>query len=188
MDEVVVARHGESEASSRGIVGGDTALTERGREQAEELGRQLSSDEFDLCLTSPAKRALETARLALSGRDTPVAVESELRDIEFGQWEGRPLEEYRRWVAGHSPTEAVRGGESRAATLSRIAGAFRGMLDRRERRLLVVAHGITVSALRDERPRPVVDSAPPGGSVRLTRSELEAAVDRLERWCESAAW
>ena len=37
MDDAVLARHAESEASARGVVGGDTPLTGRGRTQARAL-------------------------------------------------------------------------------------------------------------------------------------------------------
>jgi broad specificity phosphatase PhoE len=188
MDDVVIARHGESEASARGIVGGDSPLTDRGREQARELGERLAGQPLDLCLTSPRLRARRTAEIALAGRDLPHEVVPELADIDFGDFEGSSLEEYREWVRSHPPTEPAPGGESRVATLRRYAEAFRGLLAASERHVLVVAHGLTVRALLDERPRPVVANAPYADEFVLTRLELGQAVERLERWCESPSW
>src|SRR5690348_3797437 len=103
MDDVVLARHGESETAARGVVGGDAPLTERGRDEAAALGVELGAVQFDVCLTSAALRARETADIALEGRAVPREVVSELADIDFGDLDGRPLGEYREWIGAHAP-------------------------------------------------------------------------------------
>jgi probable phosphoglycerate mutase len=188
MDDVVLARHGESETAAHGVVGGDTPLTARGRAQAEALASELAALPFDVCITSAARRALETADVALAGRAVRREVAAVLGDIEFGELDGRPLDEYRAWIAARPPDAAPRGGESRVATLRRLCGAYRALLHRREQHVLVVAHGLTLAALTDETPRPVVAGVPYGSWIRLTRPELEAALARLERWCEAPSW
>jgi broad specificity phosphatase PhoE len=188
MDEVVLARHGESEASAAQIVGGDSPLTALGRKQARELGERIASLPADVCLTSNALRARETATIALAGRKVPIEIVHDLGDVEFGDFDGRPLEEYRDWIVAHPPSEAVPGGESRADTLRRFVRAFRAVLACTERHVIVVAHGLTIRALLDEHPQPVVAGAPYGHAVRLTRGELQTAVERVERWCKSPAW
>lgn len=184
MDDVVLVRHGESETAAAGMVGGDSALTARGREQA----RALAVRPVDVCFTSPALRARETAALALEGRDVPQTVLPELADIEFGECTGGPLAEYRAWIAAHHPAEAPPGGESRVETLRRFCRAYRVLLERPEAHVLAVAHGLTLSALTDDPPQPSVAGVPYGSTLRLTRAELQAAVARLERWCEAPAW
>ena len=184
MDDVVFVRHGESETAASGVVGGDAPLTALGREQA----RALAQGVFDICFTSPGLRARETAALALEGREVPQMVLPELADIEFGDFAGGPLSEYRAWIAAHHPAAAPPGGESRVATLTRFCRAYRTLLERAERHLLVVAHGLTLSALTDDPPRPSVAGVPYGSSLELARAELAAAVARLERWCEAPAW
>jgi broad specificity phosphatase PhoE len=188
MDEVVLARHGESEASAAGLVGGDSPLTEAGRAQARVLGTTLASFPADVCLTSRARRARETAEIALAGREIGIESLAELGDVRFGAFDGKPLEDYREWVAGHVPTDAPPGGESRVQTLRRFARAFRSVLARSERHVVVVAHGLTIRAVLDDRPQPVVAGAPYGAAVRLTHAQLHAAVERLEHWCESPSW
>jgi broad specificity phosphatase PhoE len=184
MNDVVLVRHGESEAAAAGIVGGDAGLTARGREQA----RALAGRAVDVCFTSPALRARETAALALEGRDVPRTVLPELADIEFGEFTGKPLPEYRAWIAAHDPAEAPSGGESRVDTLCRFCRAYRLFLECPEAHVLAVAHGLTLSALTDDPPQPSVAGVPYGSSLALTRAELAAAVARLERWCEAPAW
>jgi broad specificity phosphatase PhoE len=188
MDEIALARHGESVSAAQGIVGGDTGLTPRGREEARALGRRLRLVPIDLCVTSDASRARETAVIALGGRDVPVTVERGLGDIRFGSFDGRPLADYRDWIASHRPDEAPPNGESRVETLSRFARAFRALLAKNERCVLVVAHGLTVRSVVDPHPRPTVAGTPYGSCVQLRRAEFETAVARLERWCVAPSW
>lgn len=188
MDDVVLARHGESETAARRVVGGDAPLTGVGQEQARSLGRRLAALPFDVCLTSGALRARETAALALVGRNVPCEVLEELGDIDFGVFEGGSLEEYRAWIASHPPDEPAPAGESRADTVRRFVRAYRSVLERAESHVLVVAHGLTLSALTDERPRHTVAGVAYGSSIHLTHDELSTEVARLERWCEAPAW
>jgi uncharacterized phosphatase len=189
MDEIALARHGESEASALGIVGGDAPLTDRGRTQAQALARKIEGLALEICLTSEARRALETASIALADHDVPVEVVPEFRDAAFGAFEGRPLAEYRDWIARHPPdANPPGGGESRVATLRRFAFAFRCVLARRARLVFIVAHGLTLSAVVDPQPRPGVADLPYGTLARLRRAELEQAVAQLERWCDAPAW
>jgi broad specificity phosphatase PhoE len=188
MDEIALARHGESETSAHGIVGGDAPLTEAGRDQARDLARWLRDFPLEICIASTARRARETAEIAVEGRGIPVETDADLGEIGFGCFEGDSLVAYRAWVEQHAPDEARDGGETRVATLRRFARAFRRMLARPERHALVVAHGLTIRSVLDVRPRPIVADAAYGRGVRITHSELEAAVGRLETWCEAPAW
>src|SRR4051812_11527176 len=132
MDDVVFARHGESETAARGVVGGDAPLTERGRLEAAALGVELAAQPFDLCVTSSALRARETAAIVLEGRELLCEIDERLGDIDFGAFAGEKLDDYRSWIESHDPDEAPPGGESRVATLRRFCTAYRSLLDRRE--------------------------------------------------------
>jgi broad specificity phosphatase PhoE len=69
---------------------------------------------------------------------------------------------------------------------------FRRVLERPERTIFVVAHGLplryTLLALEDLDPTPIVEQVPLAEPYRLTRAELERATARLERWSQSPAW
>ena len=197
MDEAILARHGESEYSARGAVNGDVtvpvALTEVGREQARRLGELLRDQPIDLCVTSEFGRVIETADLALAGRDVPRLVLPELNDILVGEWEGKPLADYRVWARAHGPEDVTDGGgESRAATVRRYARAFRGLLDRPERVVLVVTHGLPIryllDAAADRDPTPIIDQVEHATAYRLSRDDVARGVERLERWCATPAW
>jgi broad specificity phosphatase PhoE len=188
MDDIVLCRHGESETATAGVVGGDADLTAAGQAQAHRLGRNLAQRPIDVCFTSPAARARQTAALALEGRHVPQTILPDLADIDFGAFSGMPLEEYRAWIAARAPTEAPPAGESRVETLRRFCRAYRTLLERAEAHVLVVAHGLTLSALTDDRPQPIVAGVRYGTSLHLTRDEFATKVARLERWCEAPAW
>src|SRR5919108_5766760 len=101
----VVARHGESTLNIERRVNGDpgvpVALTERGRDEARQLGTQVANLPLDLCVHTRFPRTRETAEIALAGRDIPFAVEPLLDDIDVGELDGAPLDEYRAWKHGH---------------------------------------------------------------------------------------
>ena len=64
---IILARHGETDWNAAGRVQGasDTNLNDKGRTQAEELGRRLaeSGEKIDICYASPKRRAFETAEI-----------------------------------------------------------------------------------------------------------------------------
>lgn len=197
MDEVILARHGESELSVVGTVNGDPAvacaLTPTGEEQARRLGERLSEIEIDLCATSEFERAWQTADLALAGRDVPRLVMPELNDVRFGEFEGRTLVDYRGWAAANEPTtEAPGGGESRAATVARYVRAYRTILARPEQTVLVVAHGLPIryvlNALEEKVPAPLVEQVAYAEPYALGHAEFERAADLLDGWATSPAW
>jgi broad specificity phosphatase PhoE len=197
VETAILARHGESELSAAGLVSGDPAeprgLTEIGREQARRLGELLADEPIDLCMTSEFVRVRQTADLALAGREVPRLVVPELNDVHFGhEFEGQPFDVYRAWARERDPTEAPPGGESRAGVAARYVRGFRRVLERPERTILVVAHGLplryTLLALEDLDPTPIVEQVPLAEPYHLTRAELERATARLERWSRSPVW
>jgi len=197
VDRVVLARHGESERSVDGLTNGDPSvdvtLTATGREEARRLGVELADDLIDLCVTSEFERAQETATLALEGRDVPRLVLADLNDIRFGEFEGRPLTDYRAWAHAHGPEDVCPGGgDSRAQTVARYVRAYRTILKRPEPSVLVVAHGLPVryvlDALEGRNPAAAVAQVPYAEPFRLDANELREAVELLEAWVASPVW
>jgi broad specificity phosphatase PhoE len=96
--EVLLLRHGETEWSASGRHTGrtDVELTDRGRAQARALGAAVASRSFALVLASPLRRATETCRLA--GLDG--TVDPDLREWDYGDYEGRTTPEIREEVPG----------------------------------------------------------------------------------------
>jgi broad specificity phosphatase PhoE len=142
----VIARHAESVLNLERRVNGDPSrlvdLTERGREEARQLGTQVANIPLDLCVHTRFSRTRETAVIALAGRDVPIRVEPLLDDIDVGDFDGAPLEEYRAWKHGHPRDVPFPGGESLDDAARRYAAGLRNLLERPEATVLVVCHEI----------------------------------------------
>ncbi|WP_308492392.1 histidine phosphatase family protein [Microbacterium terrisoli] len=85
---VVLVRHGETtwSKSGRHTSTTDVGLTAAGREQARSVGDALRAQRFALVLSSPRKRAHDTAVLA--GFDEPL-IDANLVEWDYGALEGR---------------------------------------------------------------------------------------------------
>lgn len=198
MQTLILARHGESECSARGIVNGDPTnvdcpLSERGEEEARALGRSLAGREIDLYSTSEFARTRQTARIALAGRELPWLELAELNDIKVGAFEGGALDLYVTWAHENAPEERPPGGgESRAEAAARYVRGFRIVLARPERTILVVTHGLAVSYLREaiagSEPRARHIPVPYARPFEYGERELSQALDRLEVWLRAPRW
>lgn len=93
--QIWLARHGETEWARLGRHTGrtDVPLTDVGRQQARTLGTRLAGHPFALVLTSPLKRATDTATLA--GFAASAQHEPDLREWDYGALEGRLTSEIR---------------------------------------------------------------------------------------------
>lgn len=195
---MILARHGESTASARGVLNGDPAagvgLTERGEEQARQLGRELTGVDLDLGVHTALPRTADTLELALTGRNVPVVEEPRLSDPRAGAFEGKTLDDYRAWAWNRgSGEDAPGGGESRLAVVDRYRAAYNDLLERSEQTILAVVHGVTIAYMllaRDgEPPRPRMDiPVEYAHAYPFTSTELERALAVLEGWCADPTW
>jgi broad specificity phosphatase PhoE len=144
----VLARHGESTLNLARRVNGDPTrqvdLTEGGRFEAAQLGQQLQGLRLDACLHTRFARTAQTAAIALAGRDLDCEVEALFDDIDVGDLDGAPIEEYRAWKHGHPREVPFPGGESLDDAARRYAEGFRRLLARPEERILLVTHEIPI--------------------------------------------
>lgn len=89
-----IVRHGETLSNVKGFMGGwtDTPITPRGMEQAWAAGRALAGVTFDAAFTSDLGRARTTALAIVEAGDSALVPEplTELREWNFGRFEGRP--------------------------------------------------------------------------------------------------
>ena len=92
--ELWLIRHGETEWSLSGAHTSrtDLPLTPAGERRAEDLRRFLAGHRFNLALSSPMRRARDTARLA--GFAPQIA--ADLKEWDYGEYEGRTTPEIQR--------------------------------------------------------------------------------------------
>ena len=186
----VLSRHGESVLNQQRRINGDPSvpapLTERGRENAALLGLQLRGQPLDACVHTRFGRTLETARIALEGRDVPLIEEELLDDVRIGELEGWTIDEYRDWKHGRSRADRFPGGESLDEAARRYAEAYRRLLARPDERVLVVCHEIPIryalNAIGDssdlDGPVHTIPNATP---FLFNETALAGAAERIER-------
>lgn len=124
---LLLLRHGVTEANLRGRYQGrtDGPLAAQGRAQA--LGRRASLPAVEAVWCSPLRRCRETATLLFPLRELRVV--EELRELDFGRWEGHTWAEvgdeavYDRWLSREGAA-CFPGGETQGAFLGRINRAF----------------------------------------------------------------
>jgi broad specificity phosphatase PhoE len=146
-------RHGETQASQTGGYCGvsDVALTPEGYQMAEEFAAAYKSLPWSAVFCSPLRRSLDTARPLCAAVGLEMQPRDGLREIAYGQWEGKTPEEvnhqfhdeYVSWLADpgwFGPTGGERGVD--------IARRSLIVLDEIERtypdgNILVVSHKAT---------------------------------------------
>ena len=147
----LVARHGQSLVNVDKVVNGDPdldrGLSEQGIEEAERLAGQLAALPVDLVAVSPFPRALQTANIALAGRDVVHLVDDDLGDVRIGELEGQSLDAYRATPAHSNRKERFPGGESLDEAALRYVRVCKRLLARDEAVTLVVCHEIPVRYL-----------------------------------------
>lgn len=97
MTEIILARHGQTSWNKSEVFRGqiDIELDETGLEQAELLGKYLSHRKLEAVYSSPLQRSTQTAEAIARHHNLTVEITAGLNDIDFGEWQGVPLEEVR---------------------------------------------------------------------------------------------
>lgn len=153
---LLLLRHGETplSAEKRFSGRGDAALTERGIAQARAAAARLESYEVASIVSSPLRRAMQTARIVGDVLGLDVAVDDDLVETDFGEWEGLTFAEVRdRWPREmqswlEDASVAPPGGESFATTFARVASVRERLVrDRAGQRLVVVSHVTPIKAM-----------------------------------------
>ncbi|MGE7602873.1 histidine phosphatase family protein [Peribacillus sp. NPDC097675] len=92
---ICIVRHGETDWNVQGKLQGQTdiPLNESGKIQARKCGEFLSKDTWDVMISSPLKRAKETAEIIAQLVDSPIILKEEFIEKNFGDAEGMSADE-----------------------------------------------------------------------------------------------
>jgi broad specificity phosphatase PhoE/ribonuclease HI len=130
------------------------ALDEEGRQQAVRAARALAETGAVVVVTSPMRRARETAEIVARELDVPVQVDDGWREVDFGAWEGMTFaqagERFPAELAGwlSSPDAAPPGGEPIEAMVTRVAAARdRALSQYPGQAVVVVTHSLPIRAV-----------------------------------------
>ena len=147
---LILVRHGETAVNTEGRLQGqvETALTENGREQARRLAVAVAELEPVAIVSSPLRRARETAGAIGEATGLEVEVDDRLTELHYGDWEGQrfgdlPGGAFDTWRA--DPSFAPPGGESLVDLRARVVPCVEELLDR-SRPVVAVSHVSPIKA------------------------------------------
>ena len=153
---VLLIRHGETEWNTLGKFQGctDIELSKEGIKQAVVLKNRLKGD-FEYIYSSPLSRAFETAKILASGTDKGVIVAPEIREINFGEWEGLTVHEiaekypevFKTWRTDKTDSYICGGDLSINNAASRAKKCILDIVKKHKgKKIAIVAHGGIIKA------------------------------------------
>lgn len=154
MTKIILVRHGETIWNQELRYQGhrDIPLSENGREQAKKLSDRLAGEKIDAFYASDLSRALETAHIVARPHCLEVLPVPELRETNFGQWEGLTYndiitaydEEMKSWRE-NPLVNRIPGGETLKEVADRcMIGINRIISAHQGQTVLVAVHGGTI--------------------------------------------
>jgi broad specificity phosphatase PhoE len=119
MKTLLLIRHAHTDMAGRFCGHSDPELSTTGRQQLSETVGKLQPWTLSAVYTSDLKRAVQTAEAIASHRNVPIELRTGLREIYFGDWEGKSWEEIERadpttassWLKAY-PNKPPPGGEA----------------------------------------------------------------------------
>ena len=154
--KLMLIRHEEVAAPHRHAFNGhaDVPLSERGHNRATALVPLVRRFDPDEIWSSPSLRALDTARPVLEALTPEFCIRENLKEIDFGDWEGLTFSEIQdrdahavsRW-AGNDPDFRFPEGESLSEFDLRVKNVATDLLESRTDRIVVFSHGGMIRSL-----------------------------------------
>lgn len=158
--EIYIVRHGETVWNEKRLLQGsvDIELNHNGRELAGQTGMNLEAVNFDKIYSSPLIRAYETANLIRGHRNIPIIRDERLRELSFGENEGKNSIEIREdennpfhnFFSNPELYTAPKGGETLESICERAKEFLKQVIEPQaetSERIMIVAHGALNKAL-----------------------------------------
>ena len=155
--ELILVRHGETEMNASGVYCGwsDSCLTEQGRIHAREAALKLKNDRLAIIISSDLSRTMETADIIGAYHKAERIHINELREINFGIWEGMYFDDILKkypdesalwktdWMA-YAPPE----GESLLQMYNRVINKVQALIRKhKDDTICFVSHGGCIRAI-----------------------------------------
>lgn len=124
MSRIFLLRHAHSVANAKSVLAGRTPkvpLSEKGLKQREKLEQRLQGAKFDLVISSPMQRCLETIERFHANPD----IREDFQEVDYGDWTGKKLSSLARnkaWQEIHRNPASVRfpNGETLPEVQTRV--------------------------------------------------------------------
>jgi probable phosphoglycerate mutase len=151
-----LVRHGQTDYSLQNKFCGsiDPPLNATGLKMAEALAARYGVEKWSAIYASPRLRTRQTAAPTAARSGVEVQLDDGLREIAYGDWEGRAEDEveatdgerFRAWAA-HPARVSPPGGETATQIAERALAAVDGIRARHDGKVLVVSHKATLRVL-----------------------------------------
>lgn len=155
---LLLIRHGQTEWNVLGKYTGqsDIPLNATGRREAELLAKELEKNPPEAIISSDLKRSYETAKIVAAPFNMSVQMDSNLREINQGVWEGMYFPDIKaKYAAEFAAREkdpltiAPPGGETIGQVRERVLTAVTNILRSYPgKRVAVVAHGLVLALIK----------------------------------------
>lgn len=157
MTKFTLVRHGQTDWNVARRYQGqqDIPLNAEGLQQARTLALFMKEETFDVIYSSDLQRAMQTAQILQEGREATVIADARLREIAFGEWEGKCHDDLRtafpiRFTLSESnPTVPLAPGGESVFALAQRTKEFADEISQRfpDGNLLIVTHGLALATL-----------------------------------------
>ncbi len=157
MTDLYIIRHGQTKWNLENRIQGnlDSPLTELGLRQAGWLSDAYEDCKIDIIYTSTLDRAYNTAKIFRGDREIDIIRLDELKEINFGEWEGRKFMEIKEedpegFNAFRFAPETFSpiGGETFKEAKARVVDAVDDILEKNKGgKVAIVIHGAVLKLL-----------------------------------------
>ncbi len=139
--KIYLIRHGECPSNALKIYNYlDESLNEVGIKQANILKDKIKNIDYDVIISSPIKRALETANI-INAQNKDIIIDENLRERELGNLTGKPLDSIDRSIYWNYYNDVNFAEEERIPDLcNRVYSFIDDLKSKPYKNVLIVAH------------------------------------------------
>ncbi len=158
----------------------DVPLSDVGREQAKGICPRIEELGINRVVTSPLRRAHETAEIYAKCASVPLQVNLGFIELDHGDWQGKSFDEllsnsesrYKQWLEDPTAVPIPGGSETVQMAQSRVFVTLRGLVQRySNERILIVTH---------KHIRAILQCALKGLALSSFGSQIDDSLEPLE--------
>lgn len=147
--KLYVIRHGRTSWNEKGLMQGrvNIKLSETGKKEAKDIREKLKDINFDICISSPLKRTLETASIVTDNK-YKIITDELLIERNLGEFEGKKYAEYEKlkfW--DYKLNNDSYGVEPVKDILKRTSSFLNNLKEKNYKTVLIVSHAATIRAI-----------------------------------------
>ncbi|MGV3466340.1 MAG: histidine phosphatase family protein [Heyndrickxia sp.] len=174
---ICLVRHGETNWNVLVKLQGttDIPLNNRGKLQADECGTILNELQWDVIITSPLRRAKQTADIINNRVKVPIIEMAELKERNFGDAEGMTLKERRK----RFPDKKYPNQEDKSSFHKRLKAGIQKINQKYPNgRVILVTHGAVINTILSDISKGKIGS----GKTKLNNACLSNIFYHKNQW------